>query len=71
MKCRFYKREKNAACKNVCMAEMAVLGEAGDTYCVADSEVIDVCLSEAAFKDCSRFQWVEREKDKETLKHSF
>jgi hypothetical protein len=53
------------------MAEMAILGEAGDTYCLADSEAIDVCLSEAAFKNCTRFQWVEREKDKETLKHSF
>jgi hypothetical protein len=53
------------------MAEIAILGEAGDTYNPADSEAIDVCLSEAEFKKCDKFQWVEREKDKETLKGSF
>jgi len=71
LKCRFFKRDRGSSSKNVCMAEMAILGEAGDTYCPADSEAIDVCLSEAAFKNCNRFQWVEREKDKETLKNSF
>ncbi len=53
------------------MAEVAILGEAGDTYNPADSEAMDVCLSEADFKNCNRFQWVEREKDKESLKNSF
>jgi hypothetical protein len=71
LKCRFFKREKNSPVKNICMAEMAILGEAGDTYNPTDSEAIDVCLSDSAFKTCNRFQWVEREKDKETLKSSF
>jgi hypothetical protein len=53
------------------MAEMAILGDAGDTYSPSDDEVYDLCLSEDGFKNCSRFQWVEREKDKETLKHNF
>ena len=53
------------------MAEMAIMGEAGDTYSPADSEAIDVCLSEAEFKKCNKFQWVERERDKEILKSSF
>lgn len=71
MRCKFYKREKDDSCRNVCMADMAILGEAGDTHCLCDSEVIDVCLSEVDFRKCDRFQWVEREKDKETLKNSF
>jgi hypothetical protein len=71
LKCRFFKREKGSSNKNVCMAEFAILGEAGDTYNPADSEAIDVCLSEVEFKKCNKFQWVEREKDKETLKSSF
>jgi len=70
LKCRFFKREKGEVNKNLCMAEMAILGDAGDTYVPSDDEVFDICLSES-FKNCSRFQWVEREKDKETLKHNF
>lgn len=71
MKCRFYKKEKGEVRKNLCMAEMAVLGVAGETQILSDTEVIDVCLAEDAFRNCSRFQWVEREKDKETLKNTF
>jgi len=71
LKCRFYKREKGEVSKNLCMAEIAILGDAGDTYAPSDDEVYDLCLSEEGFKNCSRFQWVEREKDKETLKHNF
>jgi len=53
------------------MAEMAVLGVAGETYVPSTDEVFDYCLSDGGFKNCFRFQWVEREKDKETLKHTF
>jgi len=71
LKCKYYKTEKGETRKNLCMAEMAVLGVAGETHVISDAEVIDVCLSEAAFRNCSRFQWVEREKDKETLKNTY
>jgi len=71
LRCRFYKREKGEVNKNLCMAEMAILGEAGDTYTPSSDEVFDFCVSEGNFKNCSRFQWVEREKDKELLKHNF
>ncbi len=71
MKCRFYKREKGQVKKNLCMADVAILGVAGEPRTLTDVEVIDVCLSEDGFKNCSRFQWVEREKDKELLRHSF
>jgi hypothetical protein len=53
------------------MAEMAILGVAGEARTLSDVEVIDVCLSDESFKDCNRFQWVEREKDKEILKSTF
>ena len=53
------------------MAEVAIMGDAGDPYLPSDNEVIDVCLSEDDFKKCSRFQWVEREKDKETLRRTY
>jgi hypothetical protein len=53
------------------MAEMAILGVAGEARMLSDVEVIDVCLSDDEFRNCSRFQWVEREKDKELLKHTF
>lgn len=71
MKCKYYEREKGEARTNLCMAEMAVLGVAGETQKISDVEVIDVCLSEDNFKNCERFRWVEREKDKETLKNAF
>lgn len=71
MKCRFYKKEKGQVRKNLCMAEMAILGVAGEARMLSDVEVIDVCLSDDEFRNCSRFQWVEREKDKELLKHTF
>jgi len=71
LKCRFYKKEKGEVRRNLCMAEMAVLGVAGETQILSDTEVIDVCLAEDAFRNCSRFQWVEREKDKEMLKNTF
>lgn len=71
MKCRFYKREKGKVKKNLCMADMAILGVAGEPHNLSDAEVIDLCLSEESFKNCSRFKWVEREKDKETLRHTF
>ncbi len=71
MKCRFYKRENGEVKTNLCMAEMAVLGVAGDTRTLSDTEVIDICLADDAFRNCPRFQWVEREKDKEMLKNTF
>lgn len=71
MKCRYFKKEKGEVKKNLCMAEMAVLGVAGETYVPSTDEVFDYCLSDGGFKNCFRFQWVEREKDKETLKHTF
>lgn len=71
MKCRFYKKEKGQVRKNLCMAEVAILGVAGEARMLSDTEVIDVCLSDDEFRNCSRFQWVEREKDKELLKHTF
>lgn len=71
MKCRFYKREKGKVKKNLCMADMAILGVAGETHTLSDAEVIDLCLSEEGFKNCSRFKWVEREKDKEMLRRTF
>jgi len=52
------------------MAEVAIMGDAGDAYLPSDNEVIDVCLTEC-FKNCTRFQWVEREKDKEILRHTY
>ena len=67
MKCRFFKRDRGSSSKNVCMAEMAILGEAGDTYCPADSEAIDICLSEVEFKNCNRFNGLNAKK---TRKHS-
>jgi hypothetical protein len=71
LKCRFYKREKGEVRKNLCMAELAILGVAGEARTLSDVEVIDTCLSDESFKDCNRFQWVEREKDKEILKSTF
>lgn len=72
MKCRFFKREKkDDNCKNLCMAEIAIMGDAGDKYCPSDTEVIEVCLAEDNFKNCTRFQWVEREKDKEMLRRTY
>jgi len=71
LKCRFYKQEKGEIRKNLCMAEMAILGVAGEARTLSDVEVIDICLSDEGFKNCSRFQWVEREKDKETLRSTF
>ncbi|MEM2917266.1 MAG: hypothetical protein QXN63_02790 [Candidatus Bathyarchaeia archaeon] len=71
MKCPYFKREKGEVKKNLCMAEMATLGVAGDTYMPSEDEVIDFCLSDDGFKECHRFKWVEREKDKERLKHVF
>lgn len=71
MKCLYCKREKGEAKKNLCMAEMAILGVAGEIHTLSDAEVIDTCLSEDGFKNCSRFKWVERERDKERLKHTF
>jgi hypothetical protein len=71
LKCRFYKREKGEVKKNLCMAEVAIMGDAGDPYLPSDNEVIDVCLSEDGFKNCTRFQWVEREKDKEMLRRTY
>jgi hypothetical protein len=53
------------------MAEVATLGVAGDPYAPSNDEVIDFCLSDGGFKECQRFKWVEREKDKEKLKHMF
>ncbi len=69
MKCRFYKREREVK-QNLCMAEVAILGEAGDPCTLSPDEVFDYCLSED-FRNCSRFQWVEREKDKATLRSQF
>jgi len=71
LKCLYYKREKGETKKNLCMAEMAILGVAGDAYAPSDDEVFDLCLSESGFRNCSRFKWVEREKDKEILKHTY
>jgi len=71
LKCLYYKREKGEVTRNLCMADMAILGVAGETHVLSDAEVIDTCLSEDGFKNCSRFKWVEREKDKERLKRTF
>jgi len=70
MKCRFYKRENGKVKQNLCMAELAILGEAGAPCVLSADEALDCCVSED-FKNCSRFQWVEREKDKEILKSTF
>jgi hypothetical protein len=70
LRCPYFKREKGEVTKNLCMAEIATLGVAGDAYAPSENEIFDLCLSEN-FKDCSRFQWVEREKDKERLKSTF
>lgn len=71
MKCKFYKREKGEVKQNLCMAEIAILGDAGDACKLSADEVVDYCLSDDNFKNCTRFQWVEREKDKEILRHTF
>lgn len=71
MKCRFFRRERGEVKRNFCMADLAIMGVAGETHNLSDAEVIDVCLSEDGVKNCSRFQWVEREKDKEILKSTF
>lgn len=71
MKCLYYKREKGEVKRNLCMSEVAILGVAGESQILSDDEVIDTCLSETGFKNCSRLKWVEREKDKETLKNTF
>jgi len=71
LKCLYYKREKGEVKKNLCMAEIAILGVAGETIVISDAEAIDICLSEDDFKNCSRFKWVQREKDKERLKRTF
>lgn len=70
MKCRFFKREKGEVSRNLCMADMAILGEAGDPYGPSDDEVFDYCVSEE-FKNCHRFQWVQREKDKAMLRSQY
>ncbi len=70
MKCRFYKRENGTVKRNLCMAELAILGEAGDPRSVSADEALDCCVSEE-FRNCSRFQWVEREKDKTILRTQF
>lgn len=71
MKCLYYKRQKGETAKNVCMSEIAILGVAGESQVLSNDEVIDTCLSETGFKSCPRLKWVEREKDKETLKNTF
>jgi hypothetical protein len=71
LKCLYFKRENGEVKKNLCMAEVAILGVAGDAYDLSVDEVVDRCLSQEAFKNCSRFKWVIREKDKEALKCSF
>jgi hypothetical protein len=53
------------------MSEIAILGVAGESQVLSSDEVIDTCLSETGFKSCPRLKWVEREKDKETLKNAF
>jgi hypothetical protein len=70
LKCRFYKREKGEIRQNLCMAELAILGEAGDPCNLSSDEVVDCCLTED-FRNCNRFQWVEREKDKVILRNEF
>lgn len=70
MKCHFYKRENGEIKQNLCMAELAILGEAGDPRIVTADEALDCCVSDQ-FKNCSRFKWVEREKDKEILRSTF
>ena len=70
MRCRFYKRQNGEVKQNLCMAELAILGEAGVPCKLSADEALDCCVSED-FKSCSRFQWVEREKDKERLKSTF
>jgi hypothetical protein len=52
------------------MAELAILGEAGDPCTLSSDEVVDCCLTED-FRNCNRFQWVEREKDKVILRNEF
>jgi len=70
LKCLYFKREKGEIRKNLCMSELAILGVAGDPYYPSDDEVFEFCLSESNnFKNCPRLKWVEREKDKETLKN--
>jgi hypothetical protein len=71
LRCPYFKREKGEVKKTLCMAEVATLGVAGDPYAPSNDEVIDFCLSDGGFKECQRFKWVEREKDKEKLKHMF
>jgi len=70
LKCRFFKREKGEHAKNLCMADIAILGEAGDPNDLSDDEVFDYCVSED-FKNCHRFQWVQREKDKAVLRSQY
>jgi len=69
LRCRFYKREKEVK-QNLCMAEVAILGEAGEPCKLSDDEVFDYCVSED-FKNCHRFQWVQREKDKVVLRSEY
>jgi len=69
LNCRFYKREKEAK-QNLCMAEIAILGEAGDPCNLSDDEVFDYCVPEDC-KNCHRFQWVERKKDKAVLRNHY
>lgn len=71
MKCLYFKREKGEVKRNLCMSEIAILGVAGESHALSDDEVIDTCLSDTGFKNCPRLKWVEREKDKETLKNTF
>jgi hypothetical protein len=70
LRCRFYTREKGEAKRNLCMAEVAIMGEAGEPCLLSCDEVLDRCVSED-FRNCSRFQWVEREKDKTALRTQF
>lgn len=71
LKCLYYKRQKGETMRNLCMSEMAILGVAGESQILTSDEVIDTCLSETGLKNCPRLKWVEREKDKETLKNTF
>ena len=71
MRCRFFKREKGEVSKNLCMADVAIMGTAGDPYAPSDDEVFDYCVSEENFRNCNRFQWVQREKDKAVLRSQY
>ncbi len=71
MRCKFFKREKGKVSRNLCMADVAIMGTAGDPYGPSDDEVFDYCVSEKDFRNCHRFQWVQREKDKAVLRSQY